>query len=52
MKRPRNGRQVLSFATGAPVTCIPIQGRGRTLAGTLSIYSCLGEATWVARPRR
>jgi hypothetical protein len=110
----RNGKQVLNFATGAPVTCIPIQGGGQTFVGaepivlwfrvnrkvefpvkakpafyynevtmnyrvaskklrngtikgtlrwqyqflipkypigTFSIYSCLGEATWVAKPR-
>ena len=43
---------MLNVATGAPVTCIPIQGGGQTLVGTASIYSCLGEATWVAKPRR
>jgi hypothetical protein len=29
----RNGKQVLNFATGAPVTCIPIQGGGQTFVG-------------------
>jgi hypothetical protein len=111
----KNGKQVLNFVTGAPVTCIPIQGGGETFVGaepivlwfgvngtaefpvkakpafhynevtmnfrvkskklrngtvrghlrwqyqflipkypigTFSIYSCLGEATWVAKPRR
>ena len=111
----KNGKQVLNFATGAPVTCIPIQGGGQTFVGaepivlwfpvnrrvefpvkakpafyynevtmnyrvtskklrngrirgtlrwqyqflipkypigTFSIYSCLGEATWSASPRR
>lgn len=111
----RNGKQVMDFATGAPVTCIPIQGGGQSLVGaepivlwflvnrtvelpvkakpafyynevtmnyrvtskklrngtikgslrrqyqflipkypigTFSIYSCLGEATWVAKPAR
>ena len=110
----KNGKQVLNFATGAPVTCIPIQGGGQTFVGaepivlwfpvnrkvefpvkakpafyynevtmnyrvtskklrngritgtlrwqyqflipkfpigTFSIYSCLGEATWVAKPK-
>ena len=110
-----NGKQVTDFETGAPVTCIPIQGGGQNFVGaepmvlwfrvnrteefkaelkpafyynevtmnfrvkskklrngtikghlrwqyqflipkypigTFSIYSCLGEATWVAKPRR
>jgi hypothetical protein len=109
------GKQVMDFTTGAPVTCIPIQGGGQTYVGaepivlwftinrthefpveakpafyynevtmnfrvkskklrngtikgslrwqytflipkypigTFSIYSCLGEATWVAKPKR
>ena len=111
----KNGKQVTDFETGAPVTCIPIQGGGQNFVGaepivlwfrvgrtvefpvkakpafyynevtmnyrvtskklrngtirgslrwqyqflipkypigTFSIYSCLGEATWVAKPRR
>ena len=110
-----NGKQVLDFVTGAPVSCIPIQGTGQTYVGaepvvlwfrvgetaefpvktkpafyynevtmnfrvkskklrngtikgslrwqytflipkypigTFTIYSCLGEATWVAKPKR
>ena len=110
----KNGKQVMDFATGAPVTCIPIQGGGQTFVGaepivlwfpvngthefpvkakpafyynevtmnfrvkskklrngtvkghlrwqyqflipkypigTFSIYSCLGEATYTAKPR-
>jgi hypothetical protein len=109
------GKQVYDFATGAPVTCIPIQGGGQTFVGaeplvlwfrvnrteefevkakpafhynevtmnfrvktkklrtgairgelrwqyqflipkfpigTFSIYSCLGEATFTAKPTR
>jgi hypothetical protein len=109
------GKQVYKFATGAPVTCIPIQGGGQNFVGaepielwfrinrteeftaelkpafyynevtmnfrvitkklrdgnvkgslrwqyeflipkypigTFSIYSCLGQATFVARPKR
>jgi hypothetical protein len=109
------GKQVNNFTTGAPVTCIPIQGGGQTYVGaepiylwfrinrteefqaeakpafhynevtmnfrvrtkklrngtvrgdlrwqyqfmipkfpigTFSIYSCLGEATWTAKPKR
>src|SRR5918997_2189855 len=111
----KNGKQVLNFTTGAPVTCIPIQGGGQNFVGaeplvlwfpvngteefqvkakpafyynevtmnfrvrskklrngtvrghlrwqyqflipkypigTFSIYSCLGEATFSAKPRR
>ena len=111
----RNGKQVMDFTTGAPVTCIPIQGTGQTFVGaepvvlwfrvngtaefpvktkpafyynevtmnyrvtskklrngkikgslrwqyqflipkypigTFTIYSCLGEATWSASPKR
>ena len=29
----KNGKQVMDFATGAPVTCIPIQGGGQTFVG-------------------
>jgi hypothetical protein len=113
--RTLNGKQVDKFATGAPVTCIPIQGGGQNFVGaepmvlwfrinrteefqaelkpafyynevtmnfrviskkyrngtvkgrlrwqyeflipkypigTFSIYSCLGEATFAAKPRR
>jgi hypothetical protein len=109
------GKQISSFETGAPVTCIPIQGGGQNFVGaepiqlwfrvnrteeftaelkpafyynevtmnfrvkskklrngrikghlrwqyeflipkypigTFSIYSCLGEATWSAKPKR
>jgi hypothetical protein len=109
------GKKAVDFVTGAPVTCIPIQGTGQTFVGaeplvytmrigrkeeiqakikpayyynevtanfsweskklrngtikgslrwqyeflipkypigTFTIYSCLGEATWVAKPRR
>jgi hypothetical protein len=111
----KNGKQVMDFTTGAPVTCIPIQGSGQNFVGaepivlwfpvngthefpvkakpafyynevtmnyrvtskklrsgkikgtlrwqyqflipkypigTFTIYSCLGEATWSASPKR
>lgn len=36
------GKQVKNFVTGAPVTCIPIQGTGQTFVGAEPMYLWFG----------
>src|ERR671917_2574366 len=43
----KRGKQVVEFATGAPVTCIPIQGGGQTFVGAEPIELFFGvNRTW------
>src|SRR5919107_4348893 len=43
----KRGKQVTNFVTGAPVTCIPIQGGGQTFVGAEPIVLFFGvNRTW------
>jgi hypothetical protein len=43
----KKGKQVVKFATGAPVTCIPIQGGGQTFVGAEPVVLWFGvNRTW------